>query len=893
MERLSNIRIHTLCKSFPTMDTLVVVGVKVVNNHIIIVADDDTTYDLGIVSATNLVANTPVDSPCEKGGNVARSNVLATLLRGIDGKDGKTQDLSEYYKKSEVDGKLEQKQDTISNLDTIRTNAEKGATAVQPSELAKVATSGSYNDLSDKPHIPAEVTEQKVSDWGFTKNTGTYIKPESGIPRTDLDSFVRTSLDKANIAFQDLESKTDIVASQIFLGVYTVSDNFQIFSHKRGYEEHNREVCQRLIENCFTDKVPNNEMFFVTINGIRDGIPYMETAILESNAEGLVYASFVKGNVTQSSSIVASIGFLSIDAETLRNYVESGGDEFYWRYISIRDESDVYVTEFNFDQITTNGTAVSVSPELVNAIYNNRIIVIPSKRGYYIATNTYSASPNSNVSIGMQIATGTYIYSVLLGAKGPAPQTVRANVRVIGLLSGTLNTINGATLLRGLDMKLVSSISLNGKIYTPLYGAVDLGNIESTEGVQSDWLDDDRESMGYVRNRTHFPQTWAWVRQGMSFTIDLGITPAKSIDNFKVLLNGNIYDLPTTLRESMFYPNSTNPIQGIECVGQDDNKYTYQSVKDDTGSGVKLVFAKKLDDFYISENIARVGTIEDDSSENTIFGTKRYSDEQKRALIKEYMNVKPTVRIFHSTNTNKSSIYAYHPYLNEFGDGELVVMRYGKTKMAKWVLDGDIRNRKYVTKTGWRECLGAPINLSGYVGEQWKDARFTEPAKLYVGQNNYRTVLEGICARATYDKIRLVSDSGEVYEGLVSMAQLMALYGMNAISVLREGFYYEWERSYYGDAETPPNYSIFGGQRDRVTLGVALRVLNPEFQKLLDEGILNTDQFNNRRWYYDVDNDITIPKYFYSDVCEMFLSKGSMQEMINLNLPRMPRLSLK
>lgn len=110
------------------------------------------------------------------GCSTPRANVIATLLRGVDGKDGKdgkTQDLSEYYKKGEVDGKLKQKQDTISNLDTIRANAEKGATAVQPSELAKVATSGSYNDLSDTPTIPPAVTERTVSSWGFTKNTGT------------------------------------------------------------------------------------------------------------------------------------------------------------------------------------------------------------------------------------------------------------------------------------------------------------------------------------------------------------------------------------------------------------------------------------------------------------------------------------------------------------------------------------------------------------------------------------------------------------------------------------------------------------------------------------------------------------------------------------------------
>lgn len=62
--------------------------------------------------------------------------------------------------------------------------------------------SGSYNNLTDKPVIPAAVTESTVSGWGFTKNTGTYSKPSDGIPRSDLASAVRTSLDKADTALQ-------------------------------------------------------------------------------------------------------------------------------------------------------------------------------------------------------------------------------------------------------------------------------------------------------------------------------------------------------------------------------------------------------------------------------------------------------------------------------------------------------------------------------------------------------------------------------------------------------------------------------------------------------------------------------------------------------------------
>lgn len=109
---------------------------------------------------------------------------------------------SGYQTASQVQSAVSGKQDVIQDLSTIRSGATKGATAVQPSSLAEVATSGSYSDLSDKPTIPAAVTESTVSDWGFTKNTGTYSKPSGGIPKSDLASAVQTSLGMADTAVQ-------------------------------------------------------------------------------------------------------------------------------------------------------------------------------------------------------------------------------------------------------------------------------------------------------------------------------------------------------------------------------------------------------------------------------------------------------------------------------------------------------------------------------------------------------------------------------------------------------------------------------------------------------------------------------------------------------------------
>lgn len=143
-------------------------------------------------------------------------------------------DLSRYATKDDVN----KKQDAIADLETIRSGAEKGATAVQSdvlttainvektraesaekalgdrinaikipevdlsgyvkdTDLASVAKSGSYDDLKNKPTIPNAVTESTVSGWGFTKNTGTYIKPVNGIPASDLSQEVQDALSNA------------------------------------------------------------------------------------------------------------------------------------------------------------------------------------------------------------------------------------------------------------------------------------------------------------------------------------------------------------------------------------------------------------------------------------------------------------------------------------------------------------------------------------------------------------------------------------------------------------------------------------------------------------------------------------------------------------------------
>lgn len=82
-------------------------------------------------------------------------------------------------------------------------------------EVIKVNGSALTPDANKAVNIvvPSEVTEATVSGWGFTKNTGTYSKPNGGIPKTDLSAAVQASLDLADSALQSYTETDPTVPS--------------------------------------------------------------------------------------------------------------------------------------------------------------------------------------------------------------------------------------------------------------------------------------------------------------------------------------------------------------------------------------------------------------------------------------------------------------------------------------------------------------------------------------------------------------------------------------------------------------------------------------------------------------------------------------------------------
>ena len=127
----------------------------------------DQTYDASSVNAQSGVAVASALSSKQD-----TISDLSTIRSGASAGATAVQPaaLNDYATTSALATGLAAKQDTISDLETIRSGASAGATAVQPGDLATVATTGSYDDLSDKPTIPSTKPLVAGSNITITEN---------------------------------------------------------------------------------------------------------------------------------------------------------------------------------------------------------------------------------------------------------------------------------------------------------------------------------------------------------------------------------------------------------------------------------------------------------------------------------------------------------------------------------------------------------------------------------------------------------------------------------------------------------------------------------------------------------------------------------------------------
>ena len=144
------------------------------------------------------------------GGGVSGDNIETVEAQQIDipAKLSDFENDSGFVTNSAVQAAIADKQDTISDLENIRSGAGKGATALQavPSTYRTASAQDVIdNGLSDR----VSAIEGKEAGWN-----GKYSKPTNGIPKTDLAQAVQTSLSKADSALQSVPSTYRTASAQ-------------------------------------------------------------------------------------------------------------------------------------------------------------------------------------------------------------------------------------------------------------------------------------------------------------------------------------------------------------------------------------------------------------------------------------------------------------------------------------------------------------------------------------------------------------------------------------------------------------------------------------------------------------------------------------------------------
>lgn len=132
-------------------------------------------------------------------------------------------------------------------------------------DLSYVAFSGSYNDLDDTPFIPSAVTESTVSNWGFTKNTGTI----TGITMNGVNKGASGNVNLGTVLteHQDISGKANkanslagygITDAKIEGGVITLGNNTitPITSHQSLASYYTKSQVDNLIIPQGVDSVP-------------------------------------------------------------------------------------------------------------------------------------------------------------------------------------------------------------------------------------------------------------------------------------------------------------------------------------------------------------------------------------------------------------------------------------------------------------------------------------------------------------------------------------------------------------------------------------------------------------------------------------------------------------
>ena len=420
------------------------------------------------------------------------------------------------------------KQDAISDLSTIRSGAQAGSTAVQPGDLATVATTGSYNDLTNKPDLSVYA---ETADLAVVATTGSYndLTNKPTIPAAQVNSDWNASsgvaqiLNKPDLSVyatqSDLNGKQDTLTAgsniSISNNVISATDTTYIFDNPL------KETSGIVSLDYDTDTLSastTTQALVASFSG--QYMDYDDDGSLRySFANGVPFSSItlhIPGNTFYTQQFLEPGGVDPYVQLGANDYFNNTRDAIRWKTpltftedqqtgYKYLDEQDVTITFPISD--TTNWTD-STEVQFGYDIYLGIGIIYP---GQDISNQLFRVSPDSSVNCYAEVTTAGP-----LTVKDPIPShTSSDSGKVLGVDSnGDLEWTAGGGGAGGADWDATSGepgYIENKPTPKVLTAGTNISISETASAltisataapqVQSDWTESDSTDVSYIQNK--------------------------------------------------------------------------------------------------------------------------------------------------------------------------------------------------------------------------------------------------------------------------------------------------------------------------------------------------------------------------------------------------------
>ena len=319
----------------------------------------------------------------------AHEGAYETLLAEVGNKVNITDIVDNLTSKDEANKPLSAKQGSV--LKQAITNlGEEVSKKANLSVLAKVATSGSYNDLDDKPDVPDVPTKVSVFE-----NDAKYVtKPEL----EDTESELKNDIESTNSSVEMLKTTVENLASWGVFGTDgTVGLRFE--TDKEG-----NAVCKGINPSSTTKDITIGTYYSGTpIKRIKEhsfeNRQEIETVEISNNVEYIGYSAFrncqnlIKVSIGRSISLIDHYAFencINLKEVSIADRLNADGS-----YGTTEIDIRAFCNCESIETIHIPRTVTKISPSAFNGCVNLREITVAPENEYYtsIGGNLYYKNP--------------------------------------------------------------------------------------------------------------------------------------------------------------------------------------------------------------------------------------------------------------------------------------------------------------------------------------------------------------------------------------------------------------------------------------------------------------------------------------------------------------------